>query len=302
MPSRVQCGGRLFSALLLVISSGGASAEEPLAFQPNVRFTVLPEGWELGPCSAVAVNRKGEILLLHRGKHPLICFDAAGRYLRSWGDEILKTPHGLRVDGEDNVWVTDIGDHRVLKFDGRGKLLLSLGTGKPGEEPDQFNKPTDVAFGREGEFYVSDGYGNARVMKFAANGQRIGTWGSRGKGRGEFDLPHAIVVDAQGRVLVGDRENDRIQIFDGEGKWLDEWGGFAPYGLAFDSSGRLFVADARASQVHRLDSRGKAVQSWGRKGTAAWEFDLPHMMSFDAAGNLFIAEVGGKRLQKFERK
>lgn len=280
-------------------SSPSSRAAGTADFQPVTDFLKLPDGWTLGKCSAVAVNRKGEIHLFHRGQHPILCFDAQGNYLRSWGDEVIGIAHGLRVDRDDNVWATDIGSHRVFKFDSTGKLLLALGTGKPGTEIDQFNKPTDVAFGPDGEFFVSDGYGNSRVMKFAPNGKFIKSWGAPGKGPGEFHLPHAIVVDARGRVLVGDRENDRIQIFDREGQWLETWDGFAPYGLAFDKEGILFVADARANQVLRLDASGKVARRWGREGRAPGEFDVPHMLSFDPRGNLYVAEVDGRRLQKF---
>jgi DNA-binding beta-propeller fold protein YncE len=286
----------------LMIAGEASLADDEAGFRPVPDFLKLPEGWTLGSCSAVAVNRLGEILLLHRGKHPLIGFDADGRFLRSWGDDLIQSPHGLRVDQDDNVWVTDIGSHRVFKFDPSGKLLLSLGHGKPGAGDDQFNKPTDVAFGSDGEFFVADGYGNTRVLKLAANGKLIKAWGTPGAGPGEFNLPHAIVVDSRGRVLVGDRENDRIQIFDRDGSLLEIWPGFAPYGLAFNRDGVLFVADARASRILELDANGKVRRSWGRKGTAPGEFDLPHMLSFDAAGNLLVAEVGGKRLQKFVRK
>ena len=279
-----------------------ARANELAEFQPKTDFLKLPDGWTLGACSAVAVSAKGEIYLFHRGKHPLLCFDREGNYLRSWGDDLIKTAHGLRVDRDENVWVTDIGTHRVFKFDPAGKLLLALGTGKPGQDDNQFDRPTDVAFGSNGEFYVSDGYGNTRVLKFSAEGKLIKTWGTPGKGAGQFNLPHAIVVDATGRVLVGDRENNRIQVFDSEGTLLETWVGFAPYGLAFDDQGVLFVATGREHEVLCLDASGKVQRRWGQKGNAPGEFDLPHMLAFDASGNLYVAEVGGLRLQKLIRK
>ena len=151
-----------------------------------------------------------------------------------------------------------------------------------------------------GEFFITDGYGNTRVMQFSSSGKLLLSWGQPGKAAGEFNTPHAIVMDRQGRLLVGDRENDRLQLFDQTGKWLATWPGFAPYGLALDKSGRVYVADARAQQLLRLTPTGEVEQRWGRKGTAPGEFDLPHMLTFDAAGNLFVAEVNGRRVQKFE--
>jgi DNA-binding beta-propeller fold protein YncE len=275
---------------------------ESLDFEPDADFLKLPEGWTLGSCSAVAVNGKGEIILFHRGQHPLICFDKDGKYLRSWGDGVIEVAHGLRVDRDDNIWATDIGQHRVFKFDGQGKLLLTLGTGKPGEENDQFNKPTDIAFGPKGEIYVTDGYGNSRVMKFSPSGAFIKSWGTLGKAPGQFTLPHSIVIDGSGRLLVGDRENNRIQIFSEDGKLLDIWSGFAPYGLALSKEEEVFVADGRANKVLRLSASGKVRQSWGKKGKQPGQFDMPHMLAFDADGNLFVAEVNGMRLQKFVKK
>ncbi|MBT4863705.1 MAG: hypothetical protein HON53_01110, partial [Planctomycetaceae bacterium] len=239
----------------------------------------------------------------HRGKRPILVFDREGKFIRSWGDDLIGKAHGLRIDADDNVWVTDIGHHMVFKFNSTGKLLLALGqTDKPGLGENQFDKPTDVAFGPKGEIYVTDGYGNSRVMKFAANGKFLASWGKPGKGRGEFDLPHSICIDKQGRVLVGDRENDRVQVFTADGKLLAVWPGFAPYGMELDKDGRLFVADGRASQVLQIDSTGKVQNSWGEKGAKPGQFNLPHMLAVDSAGNLYVAEVGNLRLQKLKRK
>jgi DNA-binding beta-propeller fold protein YncE len=277
-------------------------ADDAAAFEPVMNFPKLSADLLLGPCSAVATNSKGEIFLFHRGKHPILCVDADGKLRQSWGDGLIGKAHGLRIDRHDNVWVTDIGHHRVMKFDPSGKMLLSLGTGKPGTGTDEFDRPTDIAFGANGDVFVSDGYGNSRVLKFSVAGRLLKTWGTRGKELGEFNLPHAIIMDSKGRLLVGDRENKRIQLFDAEGKALGQWTGFAPYGLAINSDGQVFVADAVAHQVLRLDADGKVVQRIGQKGQAPGEFGLPHMLTFDSAGNLFVAEVEGKRFQKFKKK
>ena len=272
-----------------------------MTFRPATDFPQLPADVELGPCSAVSVDSRGNIFLFNRGQHPIVCLDKTGRYVRSWGQGEIVSSHGLRIDAEDHIWVTDMAGHRVLKYDTQGKLLLALGTGKPGDGDDQFNKPTDVAFGNDGAFFVSDGYGNHRVLKFAPSGALITQWGRRGTERGQFHLPHAVLVDRAGRVLVGDRENNRIQIFDQEGKLLDVFSGFAPYGLALDPDGKLFVADGRAHQVLQIDDRGRIAQRIGSEGTAPGQFRMPHMLAFDAQGNLLIAEVGGKRVQKLLR-
>lgn len=289
--------------LPLLLSHTLRADDGSIDFRPAKLHLRIPESVKLGPCSAVDIDSRGRFYVFHRGKQPILCFDRDGKFLRSWGDDLIGKAHGLRVDADDNVWVTDIKHHTVFKFSPKGKLLLSLGqVDRKGSGTDQFNQPTDIAFGKNGDIYVADGYGNSRVMKFAPNGKYLASWGTKGKDRGEFHLPHSILVDKRGRVIVGDRENDRVQVFDANGKLLEIWPGFAPYGMAFDRQGHIFVADGRANAVLRLDAHGKVVGKWGRKGKRPGEFSLPHMLAADAAGNLYIAEVGNKRLQKLTRK
>ena len=138
-------------------------------------------------------------------------------------------------------------------------------------------------------------------MKFDRNGKFISLWGMRGTDSGEFHLPHSIVIDSKQRVIVGDRENDRIQVFDLDGQLLEIWPGFAPYGIALDTSQQVFVADARASQILRLDEAGRVNLRIGGKGHAHGQFELPHMLAIDSAGSIYLAEVGGQRFQKLRR-
>lgn len=272
-----------------------------VGYQPVSDFLKVPGDIAFGPCSAVAINSKGELYLFHRGANPILCFDASGNFLRSWGDDLIGMAHGMRIDRDDNVWVTDIKHHTVFKFSPVGKLLLALGTSdRPGTETNQFNKPTDIAFGPKGEVFVADGYGNSRVMKFSADGKFISQWGRRGTGVGEFHLPHSIVIDAEQRVIVGDRENDRIQVFDLDGQLLEIWPGFAPYGIALDSSQNLFIADGRANQILRLNTAGQVDLRIGSKGHAAGQFELPHMLAVSDDGSIYLAEVGGERFQKLQ--
>jgi len=302
----MHCFSRWLSVTLAVVLIGPALAAEPqpkgaVVFTPAADFPLVAEKIALGACAATAVDTHGRIYLFHRGEKPILQLDAQGKLLRGWGEGEIKAAHGLRVDADDNVWVTDMNGHRVLKYSPLGELLLSLGTGEPGDGDDQFNKPTDIGFGAAGEFFISDGYGNSRVLRFSSRGKLLQQWGSAGDQPGEFHLPHSLVVDAAGRVLVGDRENDRIQVFTNRGKLIEVWNGFAPYGMAIDSQQNLFVADGRANQVLRLNSRGKVVQRYGEKGDGPGQFLMPHMLAFDAQDNLLIAEVQGKRLQKLIR-
>lgn len=293
---------QIIALAVLVVLSQPAFAEIP-DYKPVADWPKLPANTEFGPVSAVATDSADRVYVFHRGPKPVLVFDRDGKYLRSWGDEQVKTAHGLRIDKDDNIWITDIGNHQVMKFDADGKLLLSLGKkGRAGTASDQFDRPTDVAFGADGDFYVSDGYGNSRVLKFSRDGKLLREWGKKGKGEGEFSLPHAIVVDAKGRVIVGDRENNRVQVFDAEGKFLEQWKeSGAPYGL-FLTSDRVFVADGVANWVRVLDHTGKSIGRWGEKGTGPGQFQLPHMICVDSQGSVYVTEINGKRVQKFVAK
>ncbi len=270
-------------------------------YRPVKGWPQLPDDLPLGAVSAVATDAADRVYVFHRGKHPILVFDREGRYLRSWGDGQIQTPHGLRIDRAGHVWVTDIGNHLVRKFRADGKLLLTLGKkGEPGATPDRFNKPTDVAITPAGDVYVTDGYGNARVVKFSPEGKFVREWGRKGTGPGEFNLPHAICLDDRGRVYVGDRENDRVQVFDPDGQFLAQWRQTgAPYGLFRTPAGRLFVADGRAHWVRVLDAHGKVLGRWGARGSAPGQFLVPHGICVDGHGAVYVAEIDGRRVQKF---
>lgn len=292
---------RMLVLIFAVHGSSALGADGAIPdYQVAPNWIKVPESIKLGSVSAVATDSEDRVFVFHRGKNPILVFDRDGKYLRSWGDDSIKAPHGLRIDHANNVWVTDTVNHQVLKFNADGKLLLSLGKkGEPGDAADQFNRPTDIAIAPTGEFYISDGYGNARVLKFAMDGKLLRQWGKKGTGDGEFNLPHAICLDAKGRVYVGDRENNRVQVFDGDGKFikvLKESG--APYGL-FLKGDRLFIADGRANWIKVLDLDGKPLGRFGQKGSGGGQFVMPHMLCVDSHGSVYVAEVTGQRLQKF---
>src|SRR5215468_7587666 len=282
-----------------------ARAEEPipkLNYEAVPDFFQLPAGEHFVEVAGVAVNSKGHVYVFHRGKHPLMEFDANGKFLRSIADDLFVTAHTVRVDAEDNIWTTDVGAHVVLKLSEDGRVLLSLGRMRtPGDDVLHFNQPTDVAFDREGNIYVADGEGNSRVLKFNKFGNVIGGWGMKGTAPGQFDLPHSIAIDGD-LVYVGDRENGRIQIFDLQGRYLREWKVGHPFGLFITPDRFIYMSDAIAGRVLKISREGKVVGALdGPSSDKGRHFD-PHSLAVDKDGSIFAAEVMPWRAQKFRPK
>lgn len=285
----------------------------------------LPPGEIVGQASGVGVDSRGNVLVFHRAgrewtepfpTEPIVrptvwVFDKTGRFLRSWGAGMFLMPHGLTVDRDDNVWLTDVGLHQVLKFSPEGRLLLKLGEARtPGADSNHFNLPTDVAVLKDGSFLVSDGYANTRVVKFAADGTFLMTWGTAGAGPGQFNLPHGIAVDASGRVLVADRSNSRVQVFDSDGHFLAQWQGpdlGRPYAIAAAADGRIFIADGGdqpseppdRSGVAVVDREGKFLTRFGRFGNYDGQFQIAHDIAIGSDGAVYVVDALGQRVQKF---
>jgi len=183
-------------------------------------------GWELGMVSSIAVDRNGTVYVLQRGDKadPVEVINHEGHVLRSWGKGLYKTPHSIRIDPQGNVWTVDAESSVVLKFTPEGKQLLKIEVGEqPTRGNSRFVGTTDIAFGPHGRLFISDGYGNARILEYTADGKRVHQWGTPGNGPGQFHLPHGITIDKDGVLYVADRENGRIQKFDMRGKFLGEW-------------------------------------------------------------------------------
>jgi len=207
----------------------------------------------------VDVNSRGEVHLFHRGTRVwnedtpstrlqestiLVLDRKRGKVLRTWGSNRFVVPHGLTIDDRDNIWLTDVKLHQVFKYSRSGQLLLIVGeAGVAGRDGQHFNGPTDVAVLPDGSFYVTDGYGNARVAKFSAEGRFQFDWGGRGRAEGEFRVPHAIAIGSRGQVYVADRENSRVQVFSMAGKYLRQWSTLPlekPFGISV-FNGRVIV-------------------------------------------------------------
>jgi 6-bladed beta-propeller len=190
------------------------------------------DGWALGMVSWVAADRNGLTYLLQRGDKadPVIVLDRSGKILRSWGKGMYTTPHAIRIDPQGNVWTTDAASSMVYKFSPEGKTLLQIEVGGQPTPCGNFCSTSDIAFAPNGNLFIADGYRNARILEYSADGKKLREWGSAGTGPGEFRLPHSIQVDENFVVYVADRENGRIQRFDRTGKYLGEW---SQYGKTF---------------------------------------------------------------------
>ncbi len=319
------CATSLTTALMmLIVEAQPVHAVE--RYEVVHGWPELPSGEILGQATGVDVDSKGNVWVFHRAGRewsepfPVEPIDRAtvwvfdgrtGRLLTSWGANTFVMPHGLTIDQNDNVWLTDVGRHQVFKFAADGRQLLVLGEARvAGADERHFNLPTDVAVAEDGSFFVSDGYGNSRVLHFAADGTLIKTWGTKGTGPGEFDLPHGIAIDGRGRVLVADRSNARVQVFDQSGKFLDQWQGAElgrPYAAAVGQQDRVFVADGgdqpevppdRAG-VAVVDADGHLITRFGRFGNYDGQFRLAHDIAVAKDGAVYVVDAWGQRVQKF---
>jgi len=336
--------GRTWPTLLGVVAAAAALATgradaQPANAAPNPYRTVegwakMPEGRTWGATSAVDVARDGRSIWVAERCGANTCagstlpavllFDESGRLQKSFAAGVFVFPHGIHVDRGGNVWVTDARGrdgkgHQVFKFSADGKLLLTLGkAGVTGEGPDVFNQPSDVAVAANGDVFVADGHdenSNARIVKFTKDGRFIKTWGKRGTAAGEFDTPHALAFDSRGRLFVADRGNNRIQIFDQEGKFLEEWKQFSrPSGIYIDKHDVIYVADSESNRkTNPGGKRGIRVGS-AKDGKVTAFIPDPEPdpekvvtsgsegVAADAQGNVYGAEVGPRALKKYVKK
>ncbi len=260
-------------------------------------------GVELDKILGIGIDSKGRVYATAGwGEKGVLVFNADGKVVDSWGKGFVDK-HGLRVI-DDKVWVTDRERHIVMQFTLDGKLVRTLGTdGRSGLGENEFNKPSDVAIAPNGDIYVSDGYGNSRVMRFGADGKFKQSWGEKGNGPGEFDLVHNIVTDKKGRVYIADRENERVQIFDANGKFLEEWKHVGkPFGLYIDDKMNVYITDGESNNVYVVSERGKVLTKFGKTGGGPGEFRMAHSITVDKKGNIYVAEGDGQRIQVFSRK
>ena len=291
-----------------------------LDYEPVSDPLELPAGMNFGEVAGIAIAGDDHIFVAHRGPRALLEFDHQGRFVRAIGEGLFRLIHSVRIDAEGNIWVADLGAHLVLKFDRDGRVRMVLGKlGVAGEwaveklERDGmtgwadpatmaiFNQPTDIGFSPHGEIYVTDGYSsNARIIRFDRNGRFVAAWGNKGTASGEFNLPHAVVVDNGGLVYVADRENRRIQIFDDENRFIREWTHVGyPYGLFLTADQVLYMTDARAERVVKLNLEGDILGVLGEPGKASGQFGWAHGIIVDSRGAFYVTELLNWRVQKF---
>jgi peptidylamidoglycolate lyase len=292
----------------------------------------LPKALVLGNPTGIGIDTNQNIFVFHRAgrtwpllgtmpgsyiqaKTILLLDRESGKVMNSWGDNMFVMPHGLTVDNDNNVWVTDVGLHQVFKFSHEGKLLMTFGVAKEtGNDSIHFNRPTDVAVANDGSFYVSDGYGNSRVIKFSSTGKYLFEWGKKGSKNGEFNIPHGIDLDEKGNVYVADRENNRIQLFDANGKYLTQWNDESIESICaitFEKKKKNFVTvdDSRSwfktkhngSDIILLDSSGQQLIRFGRSGPGQAPKSWYHDVAVDDSGNIYVGDILGNSLQKFRK-
>ncbi len=283
----------------------------------------LPSDIKFGAVISADVDAKGNIWVFHRADPTILQFAPSGMLLKSFGKGMFVQPHGMALDRDGNIWVTDAQNkdgkgQQVFKLSPDGKVLMTLGkAGVAAEGPDSFNGPTDVVIAPNGDIFVSDGHvmnANGRVVKFSKDGKFIKTWGKKGKGPGEMDTPHAIAMDSRGRLFVADRGNNRIQIFDQDGKFIDQWKQFGrPSGVSIDKNDTIYVVDSQSNATLNPGfKRGLRVGSAkDGKVTALVPFAEPDPdknnnagmegVAADSAGNIYVGETTTMILKKLVR-
>ena len=247
-----------------------------------------PEGREMGGVvPGVAVDSQDRVYVARRSPPAILVYDDQGRFLQSWGEDALASPHLLWIGSDDQVYCADSGNHTVRKFSADGEVLQTLGTpDRPGPPDTPFNQPTRAMPSQSGDLFVADGYGQFRVHRLSPDGQVLSSWGEGGQGPGQFALPHSLWVDdRRSRVLVMDRENNRIQVFTAAGEFLSQWTDFHhPMDGFCDARGRSYISD----QSPRLDVRDRDGGLIGRCKAALVG---GHGICGDGLGNIYVAEL-----------
>src|ERR1051325_8172756 len=283
-------------------------------YRVNADWAKLPEGWSFKEVGGIGVDSHDNVYVFNRGVHPMMVFDREGNFLRSWGEGRYPRAHGVHMTPDDTMFLTDDGGHFARKVTLDGKVLLELGVpGSPAPflSGEPFHRCTHTALSPKGEIYVSDGYGNACVHKFSPDGKLLKTWGESGTDPGQFNIVHNIVTDSDGWVYVADRENHRVQVFDGNGKYETQWNNLhRPCALCCCGGGKnpnFIIGELGPGMpVNRkvpnlgprlsiVDAKGKRIARLGGEngpGLESGKFLAPHGIALDSRGDIYLGEVG----------
>jgi sugar lactone lactonase YvrE len=315
----------------LVALSAGLAAQQ-VSYRTITDHFKLPDGRTIGSTVGITIDRDGSSVWVFErcgGNNcvgstvaPILKFDASGKAVKTFGAGMFIRPHGIHIDRDGNLWVTD-GEgpdgkdprrngkgHQVFKLNQDGKVLMTLGkAGVAGDGPDTFNMPSAVLIAPNGDIFVGDGHGgasNARVLKFSKDGRLIKTWGKRGSAPGDFETPHSLAMDSRGRLFVGDRENNRIQIFDQDGTFLEEWKQFGrPSGIFIDRNDILYAADHQSDAKTNPGFRKGITIGSARDGKVTTFILDPDPngsqegVAVDVNGNIYGSLTGGMALKKY---
>ena len=347
----------LLSSLVLAASIAPAQSVPAIRFDATIDFLKLPPNLYLGEVAGVAVNSKGNVFVYTRSGErstvhgataaQLFEFGPDGAFIREIGKDLygFAFAHTVRIDAQDNIWATDEGTNMIIKFNPAGRVTMVLGRREEAAEPapprpanaptppagwGSFNRPTDVAWDPQGNTFISDGYGNSRVVKVDKNGKWLKTWGERGAGQGQLNTPHSIAADAKGNIYVADRGNRRIQVFDSEGGFLRQFtidvpfagepnvmlgampvagapagGGAtmasgAPWAICINPGANqfLYVADAVPGRIYKVTLEGRVLGTLGEAGKELKQFGWIHEISCPSENSLYVAELLNWRMQK----
>lgn len=279
-----------------------------LPYQVDANWPQLPKGYNFGEATGVDVDNNGNVWVFSRGHWPVMQFDRGGKLLQAWTEETLPVyaAHGLRVGPDGNIWCVDVDGHVVFKVSPEGRILMILGNrqGSAGnnDAEDAFNRPTNLAFRANGNAYISDGYVNGRVIEFTSEGDYVRHWGSRGTEDGQFNLVHDVTVDSAGLVYVADRSNERVQVFDADGKFITKWTTLgSPWGLYYSKhEDVIYMCDGRYDRILKLNLDGMILGVLSSNGRAPGKLAYAHSIAVDPADDsLYTVEIKTWRVQKW---
>jgi peptidylamidoglycolate lyase len=297
-------------------------------YELTENWAKIPDSYVFGNPTGIALNSNQNLVVFHRGprswqmpmpkekitEDTFVEIDkVSGEIIKSWGSNLFIMPHGLEIDKKDNIWITDVGLHQVIKYDSNGNELMVLGEeNTPGNDPLHFNLPTDVAVSDNGSFYVSDGYGNSRIIKFSSEGEYLLEWGVFGENKNEFNIPHGLDLDNYGNVYVADRENNKIQKFDSLGNFIAEWKN--------EMTGQLYSVNVNNDYNYLLGIDYIGFENLAPVGSDIIKFDLDlnlklkfgrsrnykgpkaryHDIQVDNKGNIYVGDILNNTIQKFK--